>query len=34
MYDLIGDTHGHAEPLKRLLETLGYRGIQRDLVTS
>lgn len=25
MYDLIGDIHGHAEPLKRLLDTLGYR---------
>ena len=24
MYDLIGDIHGHAEPLKRLLEKLGY----------
>ncbi|MGE4533476.1 metallophosphoesterase [Halomonas sp.] len=25
MYDLIGDIHGYAEPLRRLLETLGYR---------
>lgn len=25
MYDLIGDIHGHAEPLKRLLDKLGYR---------
>ncbi len=25
MYDLIGDIHGHAEPLKRLLDRLGYR---------
>lgn len=25
MYDLIGDIHGHAEALVRLLETLGYR---------
>ncbi len=24
MYDIIGDIHGHAEPLKRLLEKLGY----------
>ncbi|NIC38685.1 metallophosphoesterase [Halomonas desiderata] len=25
MYDLIGDIHGHAEPLKQLLDRLGYR---------
>ncbi|RYD54342.1 MAG: phosphoesterase [Sphingobacteriales bacterium] len=25
MYDLIGDIHGHAEPLKRLLRKMGYR---------
>ncbi|WP_404296941.1 metallophosphoesterase [Halomonas sp.] len=25
MYDLIGDIHGYATPLKRLLKTLGYR---------
>lgn len=25
MYDLIGDIHGHAEPLERLLSRLGYR---------
>lgn len=25
MYDLNGDIHGHAEPLKQLLETIGYR---------
>jgi hypothetical protein len=24
MYDIIGDIHGHAEPLKRLLHRLGY----------
>ena len=24
MYDLIGDIHGHADPLQRLLHTLGY----------
>ena len=24
MYDIIGDIHGYAEPLKRLLEKLGY----------
>ncbi|XKH61598.1 metallophosphoesterase [Halomonas sediminis] len=28
MYDLIGDTHGYATPLKRLLETLGYQESQ------
>ncbi len=28
MYDIIGDIHGYAEPLKRLLEKLGY--IQTD----
>nr|WP_298249630.1 metallophosphoesterase [uncultured Halomonas sp.] len=27
MYDLIGDIHGYAGPLKRLLETLGYREV-------
>lgn len=27
MYDLIGDIHGHATPLKQLLETLGYREV-------
>lgn len=26
MYDLIGDIHGHAGPLKRLLEKLGYEN--------
>ena len=24
MYDLIGDTHGHADALQRLLKSLGY----------
>ncbi|WP_280553461.1 metallophosphoesterase [Halomonas sp. 25-S5] len=28
MYDLIGDIHGYATPLKRLLETLGYKESQ------
>jgi hypothetical protein len=28
MYDLIGDIHGYATPLKRLLETLGYQQSQ------
>ena len=28
MYDLIGDIHGHAEALVRLLKDLGYR--ERD----
>src|SRR5687768_13257785 len=27
MYDLIGDVHGHAEVLKKLLKTLGYQEI-------
>ena len=26
MYDLIADIHGHAEPLERLLDTLGYKS--------
>ena len=25
MYDIIGDIHGHAEPLKRLLRKMGYQ---------
>jgi hypothetical protein len=28
MYDLIGDLHGHADELTRLLELLGYRNEQ------
>ncbi|MCE9604539.1 MAG: metallophosphoesterase [Planctomycetia bacterium] len=28
MYDLIGDIHGHADELVRLLETLGYRPVR------
>ena len=28
MYDLIGDIHGHADELVKLLETLGYRKAQ------
>lgn len=27
MYDIIGDIHGHADELTRLLETLGYRPV-------
>ena len=32
MYDLIGDTHGHADALQKLLEQLGYakqKGVYR-----
>ena len=29
MYDLIGDVHGHADELVRLLERLGYEEVQR-----
>jgi hypothetical protein len=28
MYDLIGDIHGHADELVRLLEVLGYENLQ------
>lgn len=27
MYDIIGDIHGHAEPLKRLLLSMGYQSV-------
>lgn len=27
MFDLIGDVHGHAEELVRLLDTLGYKRV-------
>jgi hypothetical protein len=25
MYDIIGDIHGHAEPLKQLLQKMNYK---------
>jgi hypothetical protein len=28
-YDLVGDNHGHADPLHRLLDKLGYRSASR-----
>jgi hypothetical protein len=27
-YDIIGDIHGHADPLQALLERLGYREVE------